>query len=51
VGGVRKRKALKRLELRRAAWEKHGKNPQANPSNAHGTGHDMHRPGSMNGRK
>ena len=40
------------LDARIKAYEQHGKNPQGqNPSNANGTGHDMHKPGSRNRKK
>lgn len=42
------RATSKSLVARRAVWDGHGKNPQANPSNSSGQGHDMHRPGSQN---
>jgi len=44
-------KVIAILKARQEAYDKHGKNPQANPSNANGIGHDMHRPGSKNPRK
>lgn len=37
----------KKLARRQASFDSHGKNPNQNPSNSSGTGHDMHRPGSM----
>lgn len=53
MGGIKKSKLLRKLARRQAAWAQHGKNPRApnNPSNDHGEGHDMHRPGSLNWRK
>lgn len=40
-------KAEARLAARRAAFDSHGANPAANPSNSSGKGHDMHRPGAL----
>lgn len=39
-------KAERRLQKRQNVYDAHGKNPQQNPSNSSGQGHDMHRPGS-----
>lgn len=51
MGGISYRKAIKRLKRRQAAYDAHGTNPQANPGKAHGgTPHQMHRPGSMQGK-
>jgi len=48
MGGIKRRKAEKRLKARTSVWDQHGKNPNApnNPSNDRGQSHDMHRPGS-----
>ena len=45
-------KGERKLATRVKTWEEHGRNPQApnNPSNGHGTGYDMRRPGSQNFR-
>jgi len=37
----------KKLEIRQASFDAHGKNPPQNPSNSSGMGHDMRRPGSF----
>jgi hypothetical protein len=47
MGGVKKRKADKRLARRVRAWEQHGETPMANPGKANGQ-HRMHKPGSRN---
>lgn len=36
----------KKLARRQGSYDGHGQNPNQNPSNANGSGHDMHRPGS-----
>jgi hypothetical protein len=36
-----------KLKRRQEAYDAHGQNPNQNPSNSSGQGHDMHRPGSF----
>lgn len=47
---TRPTKAERKLAVRVGVYGTHGKNPNGgqNPSNPHGTGHDMHKPGSHN---
>lgn len=50
MGGIKKRKALRRLERRIKAWkEEGGEYPRYSPGKeaGRGTGHIMHCPGSL----
>lgn len=46
MGGVKARKALKRLKRRQAAFDAHGPDSRMNPGKQEGGGMRMHRPGS-----